>query len=90
MSYGIGLSKPISLHINTYNTSKLDEKLLIKIVNKEFNFEPKNIIKELNLKNILYKTFSCYGHFGSNYAPWEKLDKVDTLKKYLSVKRQNI
>lgn len=88
VSYGIGISKPISLYINTYNTSKIDELKLLEIINKEFNFEPKNIIKELNLKNIEYKPYSCYGHFGSIYAPWEKLDKVDTLKKYFNVKEQ--
>jgi len=84
VSYGIGISKPISLYVDTFGTSKIDETELLKIINKEFNFEPSNIIEELNLRNIRYSDYSCYGHFGGN-ATWESLNKVDTLKKYLDV-----
>lgn len=86
VSYAIGVSKPISLYVNTYNTSKIDEVKLLEIIKSEFNFEPTNIIKELDLKNITYKTYSCYGHFGRE-ANWERLNKVDTLKKYLDVNK---
>lgn len=86
VSYAIGISKPISIYVNTFNTSKIGEDKLLKIINKEFNFEPSNIIDSLNLRNIEYRHYSCYGHFGNNDATWERLDKVDTLKKYLDVK----
>ncbi len=85
VSYAIGVSKPISIDIDTFNTFKISEEKILEIINKEFNFEPNNIIDELDLKNIEYSNYSCYGHFGKT-APWESINKVSNLKKYLNVK----
>lgn len=85
LSYAIGVAKPISICIDTFNTSKYTEKELIDIVNANFDLTPKGIISTLNLRRPIYRQTATYGHFGRNDLdlPWEKLDKVETLKKYL-------
>lgn len=80
VSYAIGVSKPISLYINTFNTNKISEDKILEIINKVFNFEPRNIIKELDLEKPIYHLTTCFGHFGKKELPWEKLDKVDLIK----------
>lgn len=85
LSYAIGVAKPISNCIDTFNTSKYTEKELIDIVNANFDLTPKGIISTLDLRRPIYRQTATYGHFGRNDLdlPWEKLDKVETLKKYL-------
>ena len=83
VSYAIGISKPISIFINTFNTNKIEEEKILEIINKVFNFEPSNIIKELDLKRPIYHLTTCFGHFGKDNLPWEKLDKVDIIKSLL-------
>lgn len=85
LSYAIGVAKPISICIDTFNTSKYNEKELIDIVNANFDLTPKGIISTLDLRRPIYRQTATYGHFGRNDLdlPWEKLDKVETLKKYL-------
>lgn len=85
LSYAIGVAKPISICIDTFNTSKYTEKELIDIVNANFDLTPKGIISTLDLRRPIYRQTATYGHFGRNDLdlPWEKLDKVETLKKYL-------
>lgn len=80
VSYAIGVSKPVSLYINTYNTNKVSEEKILNIINKVFNFEPSNIIKELDLRKPIYHLTTCFGHFGKKELSWEKLDKVDIIK----------
>lgn len=80
VSYAIGVSKPISIYINTFNTNKIPEEKILEIINKVFNFEPSNIIKELDLQKPIYHLTTCFGHFGKNNLPWEKLDKVEMIK----------
>lgn len=80
LSYAIGVSRPISIYINTFNTNKMPENDILNIINKVFSFEPKNIINELGLKCPIYSQTTCFGHFGKNYLPWEQLDKVDIIK----------
>lgn len=83
LSYAIGVAKPLSVRIDTFGTGKLDEKTLAEIIVKEFDLRPNGIIKTLNLRTPIYSKTSCYGHFGKCCLSWEKLDKVDDLKKYL-------
>ena len=85
LSYAIGVAKPISICIDTFNTSKYTEKELIDIVNANFDLTPKGIISTLDLRRPIYRQTATYGHFGRNDLdlPWEKLDKFETLKKYL-------
>lgn len=84
VSYAIGMSKPVSLYINTYNTNKIPEDKILEIINKVFNFEPNNIIKELDLTKPIYHLTTCFGHFGKDNLPWEKLDKVEIIKSLLN------
>ena len=81
VSYAIGVSKPISLYINTFNTNKIEENKILEIIDKVFDFRPSNIIKELDLLRPIYLKSTCFGHFGKEDLPWEKLDKVNKIKK---------
>ena len=85
LSYAIGVAQPISINIDTFGTGKLDSEKLVAIVRENFDLRPAGIIKMLDLRRPIYKQTAAYGHFGRNDLdlPWEKLDKVDTLKKYL-------
>jgi len=69
VSYIIGKSKPIAINVETFETGS--EKNVLNYINKNFNFELSNIIKELNLKNIDYTKTTLYGHFGKDYLKWK-------------------
>ncbi|MBE6131109.1 MAG: methionine adenosyltransferase [Erysipelotrichaceae bacterium] len=86
LSYAIGVAEPTSICIDTFGTSKYTEFELIKIVRENFDLTPKGIITSLNLRQPIYKQTAAYGHFGRTdvLLPWEQLDKVDDLKKYLN------
>ena len=73
VSYGIGLAKPLSLYIETFGTEKIDLDEIYKIVEKNFDFSPNNIIKELDLLKPIYKATACFGHFGREEFSWEKV-----------------
>ena len=80
VSYAIGVSRPVSIYINTFNTNKIPEEKILEILNKIFNFEPSNIIKELDLRKPIYHLTTCFGHFGKKDLSWERLDKVNIIK----------
>lgn len=85
LAYAIGVSKPVSIEIETFSTGKLDEEKIVDIVNKVFDLRPGAIIKSLDLRRPIYKQTAAYGHFGRTDVelPWEQLDKVEEIKKYL-------
>lgn len=85
LAYAIGVSKPVSIEIETFGTGKLDEEKIVDIVNKVFDLRPGAIIKSLDLRRPIYKQTAAYGHFGRTDVelPWEQLDKVEEIKKYL-------
>lgn len=85
LSYAIGVAKPTSVMIDTFGTGKLLDEKLTEIVRENFDLRPAGIIKMLDLRRPIYKQTAAYGHFGRNDLdlPWEKLDKVEILKKYL-------
>lgn len=85
LSYAIGVAQPTSINIDTFGTGKLDSERLVEIVREHFDLRPAGIIKMLDLRRPIYKQTAAYGHFGRNDLdlPWEKLEKVDVLKKYL-------
>lgn len=85
LSYAIGVAQPLSISINTFGTGKLAEEKLIFIVRENFDLRPSGIIKTLDLRRPIYRQISAYGHFGRTDVdlPWERLDKVDVLNKYL-------
>lgn len=76
MSFGIGLNKPISLNIETFGTEKVSIDKIYSIVDNNFNFSPSNMISELDLLKPIYAPTACYGHFGKNEFPWEKIKKL--------------
>ncbi|HLC32705.1 MAG TPA: methionine adenosyltransferase [Candidatus Nanoarchaeia archaeon] len=80
LAYAIGVAKPVSIHVETFGTGKVREELLSEWVAKHFPLKPGDIIREFDLKNIIYRELACYGHFG-RLTPWEKLDKVEILQK---------
>ena len=85
LSYAIGVAQPTSIMVDTFGTGKVSEEKLVEIVRENFDLRPAGIIKMLDLRRPIYKQTSAYGHFGRNDLdlPWEKLDKVEDLKKYL-------
>lgn len=85
LSYAIGVAQPTSIMIDTFGTGKLSGEKLVEIVRENFDLRPAGIIKMLDLRRPIYKQTAAYGHFGRSdlELPWEKLDKVNILKKYL-------
>ncbi|MDE6387347.1 MAG: methionine adenosyltransferase [Lachnospiraceae bacterium] len=85
LSYAIGVAQPTSVMVDTFGTGKVSDEKLVDIVRENFDLRPAGIIKMLDLRRPIYKQTAAYGHFGRNDLdlPWEKLDKVDELKKCL-------
>ena len=85
LSYAIGVANPTSIMVDTFGTGKLSNSRIVEIIRDNFDLRPAGIIRMLDLRRPIYKQTAAYGHFGRNDLdlPWEKLDKVDTLKSYL-------
>ena len=85
LSYAIGVAYPTSVMVDTFGTGKLADEKLIEIIRENFDLRPAGIIRMLDLRRPIYKQTAAYGHFGRTDLdlPWEKLDKAETLKKYL-------
>ncbi len=85
LSYAIGVAHPTSIMVDTFGTGKLSDKKLVEIIRENFDLRPAGIIKMLDLRRPIYKQTAAYGHFGRTDVdlPWEKLDKVEVLKKYI-------
>lgn len=85
LSYAIGVAHPTSIMVDTFETGKLSNEKLVEIIRENFDLRPAGIIKMLDLRRPIYKQTAAYGHFGRHDLdlPWEKLDKVELLKKYL-------
>ena len=85
LSYAIGVAHPTSIMVDTFGTGAVEDDKLVEIVRENFDLRPAGIIQMLDLRRPIYKQTAAYGHFGRHDidVPWEKLDKADTLKKYL-------
>lgn len=85
ISYAIGVAKPISVLVNTYETGKLSEEQILELVKQNFDMRPKAIIDQLDLLRPIYKKTACFGHFGRDDVefPWERTDKAEILRKAL-------
>ncbi len=83
IGYAIGVSKPVSINVNTFNTGRVSDEKIIEIIQKIFDFRPSKIIKNLDLRRGIYSQVAAYGHFGRDdlSLSWEKLDKVEEIKK---------
>lgn len=82
IAYVIGEKDPVSLMVNTHNTSKIPEKRLLELIRRHFPLTPLGMIEKLDLRRPIYKATACYGHFGREEEDftWERLDKVEELK----------
>lgn len=87
LAYAIGLARPTSIYVETFGTGKIPDNEIEKLVNRHFDPRPAAIIKNLNLLRPIYRQVAYYGHFGRNDLDlsWEKLDKVDEIKKDLNL-----
>ncbi|WP_446898318.1 methionine adenosyltransferase [Clostridium sp. LBM24168] len=85
LAYAIGVAKPVSITVDTFGTGKISEDRIVDIVNRVFDLRPGAIIRYLDLRRPIYRQVAAYGHFGRTDidVPWEKLNKVDEIKKYL-------
>ena len=85
LSYAIGVARPTSIYVDTFGTGKLQDEEIAEIIEENFDLRPAGIIRMLDLRRPIYKQTAAYGHFGrlDLDLPWEKLDKAESLKKYL-------
>lgn len=86
LSYAIGVAYPTSIMVDTFGTGKVSNERLVEIIRENFDLRPAGIIKMLDLRRPIYRQTAAYGHFGRTDLdlPWERLDKVEALKKYIS------
>lgn len=86
VSYAIGVAEPTSISVDTFGTGKVSDDKMVEIIRANFDLRPAGIIKMLDLRRPIYKQTAAYGHFGRTDidVTWERLDKVDVLKKYLA------
>lgn len=85
LAYAIGVAEPVSIMVDTFGTNKIDEAMIAQLVKENFDLRPACIIRDLKLRQPIYRQVAAYGHFGRNDLdlPWERLDKVEVLKKAL-------
>ncbi len=83
LAYAIGVARPVSIHVETFGTGKVDNEKIVGLIEKNFDLRPAGIIAMLDLQRPIYKQTAAYGHFGRNdlNLPWEQTDKADTLRK---------
>lgn len=88
IAYVIGVADPISILVDTFNTGKIDEQKIVKLINKYFDLTPGGIIKKLKLLRPIYKKTAAYGHFGRNDKDftWEKIDMANIIRKAAGLK----
>ncbi len=84
VAYAIGVAEPVSVFVDTYGTGKLPDGEIADIVIKEFDLRPYSIIQTLGLREPIFSQTAAYGHFGKSGLPWERLTKINDLKKYLN------
>jgi S-adenosylmethionine synthetase len=83
VAYAIGVAKPVSVFVDSHGTGKLSDEALAEVVKKEFDLRPYAIIRDLKLRNPIFKKTAAYGHFGYKGFSWEQTDRVEALKKHL-------
>ena len=85
LAYAIGVAHPVSIFVETFGTSKVDEGEIVKTIKEEFRLTPNGIIETLDLRKPIFKKTAAYGHFGREDVEftWERTDKVDAFKKLL-------
>ncbi len=85
VAYAIGVSRPISINVNSYGTGTISDGRIAHIVSELFDLRPSSIISNLDLLRPGYRQTAAYGHFGRDIFTWEKLDKVDAIREAAQV-----
>lgn len=83
LAYAIGVAEPVSVNVNFFDTSNYPEEKIVEMIRKVFPLKPAAILSQLQLKRPMYAKTAAYGHFGRECFPWERLDKVQELKKLI-------
>ncbi len=83
VAYAIGVSRPVSVFVNTFGTGALSDGEIADIIVKEFDMRPYSIIETLKLRQPIYSQTAAYGHFGKAQLPWEQYDRVEAQRKYV-------
>jgi S-adenosylmethionine synthetase len=83
LAYAIGVAEPVSIHVNTYGTGKVDDGRVVELIRENFLLTPKSIIEQLNLRRPIYRNTAAFGHFGRTEESftWEKTDKAEALRE---------
>jgi S-adenosylmethionine synthetase len=83
LAYAIGVAEPVSVHVNTYGTGKIDDDRIVELIRENFRLTPKSIIEQLDLRRPIYRKTAAFGHFGRTEATftWEKADKAEALRE---------
>ncbi|UCG10440.1 MAG: methionine adenosyltransferase [Dehalococcoidia bacterium] len=89
VSYAIGVAHPLSVSFETFGTAKVDEKIIVGLIDKHFDLRPEAIIRHFDLRRPIYLPTACYGHFGRTDLdlPWERTDKAEILRQEASAKK---
>jgi len=85
LAYAIGVAEPVSINVSLFNTGKFSEQKIVEFIKKVFPLKPSDIIRVLELKRPIYRKTAAYGHFGRDSFSWERLDKVEELKKLANI-----
>jgi S-adenosylmethionine synthetase len=82
LAYAIGVAQPVSIMVETYGTGQVSDETIVQLISRHFDLRPAAIIKNLNLRQPIYRQTAAYGHFGRDDLdlPWERLDKVEALR----------
>src|ERR671932_166316 len=82
LAYGIGVAKPLSISFETFDTAKVPDEVIQRLINEFFDLRPGAIIRDLDLRRPIYRNTAAYGHFGRDDidAPWERTDKAELLR----------
>jgi S-adenosylmethionine synthetase len=83
LAYAIGVAEPVSVHVNTFGTGKIDDDHIVELIRENFKLTPKSIIEQLNLRRPIYRKTAAFGHFGrtEDTFTWEKTDKADAIRE---------
>jgi len=86
VAYAIGVARPVSIAVDTIGTGVTDDEHIVEMIHDVFDLRPAAIIRDLDLRRPIYRQTAAYGHFGrlDIELPWERTDKVDVLKKYIT------
>jgi S-adenosylmethionine synthetase len=83
LAYAIGVADPVSIHVDTFGTGKVEDAKIVELVRKHFELTPKGMIESLKLRRPIYRATAAYGHFGRSEKSftWEATDKAAALKR---------